>query len=154
MLMPFTGQILFFSQPHLFALQLQCLKFLDVNSPNKKDVFCDSRPTHIAFCYLWLFNINPGEICNWIFVICNQGIIQSEDQTYWKLLHKNTSCRPPLESEACLFEIEQCTAHCTVWVQKWSVKPGMIKESERVLSKSCCILFDEDVIFSKETTQS
>ena len=33
---------------------------------------------------------------------------------------------------------------------KWSVKPGMIKESERVLSKSSCIVFDEDDIFSKK----
>ena len=32
---------------------------------------------------------------------------------------------------------------------KWSVKPGMIKESERVLSKSSCIVFDEDGIFFK-----
>ena len=37
---------------------------------------------------------------------------------------------------------------------KWSVKPGMIKESERVLSKSSCIVFDEDGIFFQETTQS
>ena len=145
------------------------LMFLEVNSPAKMcmkhDVFgiCNSQdqPT-LPFVICDCSNSKRGEICNWIFVICNQGIIQSEDQTYWKLLHsieihlmklsrkkptpvqyylgflnnseKNTSCRPPLESEACLFEIEQCTTHCTVWVQveckAWNdkgVREGLIK---------------------------
>ena len=88
--MPIIGRILFSSQPHLLVLLLQSLMILDVNSPSKKEVFCDLWFKINPHCYLLFVIIQDqirGKICNWIFVICNQGIIQLEDQTYWRLLH-------------------------------------------------------------------
>ena len=69
----------------------------------------------IFFLFFWL------KAVSFVWVI-TQTVVQ------------DVSCRPPLESEACLFEIEQCTTHCTVWVQvegkAWNdkvVREGLIK---------------------------
>ena len=84
MSMPIIGWILISSQSYLQPTTTFWCSLMSISQPSKMEVSVIFKT--MAICYLWLFKTNPGEIWFWIFVICIQGIIQSEDQTLWRLL--------------------------------------------------------------------